>query len=320
LAALPLLALAACRPEPPAPPDPDEITPALACDESAPISLTRTTADSALATPPWLQACTLCPPAGADWLIEDGAEGELERFAAWGPGPSCAVALPTAPPPAVPAVAFSLAVDAPSGSGTWSGSLALPGGRGANPPDLEGATWVLSAGPARLPALPPAWLESPTLLLAHAAGAWSLARTLPGSDVQDPCVAPWSLAVGAPIDLRHGAAPIASGAVLPGGSTAAAGGFSTRVGEFGDALADIVLIASIDLAQSEAATGLPASELCDSLTVDGMPSCVPCTDPALGLGGLPTCMLAAWEWPAAPRASAPLVPFDASACPDPPDP
>jgi hypothetical protein len=326
--------ISACKPDEPQPPDPDTPTPAVGCDaEGAPLSLTRTTADSSLESPPWLHACTLCPASGIGLWVWDDADPEdakpgspVPLAAAWSGGLDCAVGMPSAPLPALPSVPASISIAAGERQGTWDFDLLVAGGRGPAPIDLGSATYLLDGDPAfrRLPSLlPPADDATfPSLLVQlgpdNGSGSHSvtLGATLPGSDEQDPCVPTVTLSSVAQEDQRQVAAPLAPPDSLPvpvpQGGPLRDGALQAFLSSDGDALHYVVLLSSVDLTLATDPQGRSPEQVCADLAAassePGRPVCVPCGDPRDGATGLPSCVPSVWEWASAPRLASPLVP------------
>lgn len=319
LALLLAASAAACRPDPPLPPDPDEPTPAATCAE-APLTLSRTEADSALEAPPWLQVCTACPAESIGFELEDGSGSSLPLASGWTPNRDCAVALADEPLPARPDIPARVEVSDDAGrEGALDFDLPLADGRGPDPVDLGVATWVvpLDAGTLRLPGStvllgdpPPAVLVSLGPADSEARREVTFAPTRGDGVTQDLCVPTATLAEPARLLSRQVATPLVGDDPLPGGLLAERGALQARLTEDADALEDLVLLAVVDLVASEAATGLSPQEACSTWNdALGFDPCIPCGPPSEGLSGLPACATVVIETARAEAAPAPIVPL-----------
>mgnify|MGYP006919643394 CR=1 FL=1 len=310
---LALASIAACRPALPEPPDPDEPTPALGCDDAIPaFTLSRVLADSSLEQPPWLQVCAPCPAASGSLRVHDVTGVELPSASFWGPGRSCIVAMPTLPLPAVPSLpSEALLLDARGRGASLTFDLAVAGGRGADPAGLSTASFILPldasahrlpGGAAMLPNLPEAIL----LTVGAPASDGRRPLTLGGAtdiDTQDECVPTTELTTPATLVTRQLAAPFLLDDPLPGGLFAERGSVQARLAPDGSALLDVVIVGLASLSASEPVLGLPPEEACSALAaLVGFNPCVPCGDPALGVQGLPACVPFVFEVARAERA------------------
>lgn len=324
LAALP--GALGCRPEPSQPPDPDEPTPALACDE-IPVTLARVEPDSSLDTPSWVEVCTSCPVAEATVVVEDGTGRGLHVEAAWTPLRECVVGLPTEPLPARPSTPASVQLVDPLGRvAVWDFDMPLAEGRGADPVDLDGATWLLPlpddayrllGGPELLPGAPGALLLSLGIADAEARRPLTLASAR-GDGLQDTCEATATLSTPATLLSRQVALPLVSGDELPGGLVAERGALQARLTEDGSALLDVTLLAVVSLPLSEGVLGLPPDEACAAWEASfGFDPCIPCGPPSEGVAGLPACFPLLIEGARAERVPDSLLAIDAeSIAPD----
>lgn len=314
-----------CRPDPPLPPDPEEPTPTTACADHPGLSLTRVTADTALAEPPWMQLCSQCPVAEIDLELGDGAGGALPLESAWTAGRECVVSMPTSPLPARPSVPGVVTLRDADNVGTFGFDLPIAPERGPDPVDLGTSTWVLPLqddtdrilGGTRLMEDPP---EALAVHLSAADGEGRRVLTLgaarDGGTRQDLCEPTGSWELPASVLLRQVAAPIRPDDLLPGGLLARRGAFQARLTEAADALEDVTLLALADLAASEPLLGTPPSESCAAWTDRlGFDPCVPCGPPSDGVAGLPACAPVVLEWIRAERADWSLVPVDADQIP-----
>ncbi len=308
----------ACRPDPPLPPDPNEPTPATSCDDHPVLSLTRVSADSLVAEPPWLQVCSQCPVAEITLELGDGAGGALELESFWTPVRECAVSMATSPLPARPSVPATVTLRDAEDSGTFEFELPISTDRGPDPLDLGTATWVLPldedtsriVGGAGLFEEP---LEALAMHLAAADAEGRRVLTLGAAEAdgaaQDVCVPTASLEVPASTLLRQVAAPISQDDLLLGQVLARRGVLQARLTETGDALEDVALLALADLAASEPLLGVSPSEACSAWAADlAVDPCVPCGPPSDGVAGLPACIPLVLEWARAERATWPLLP------------
>jgi len=319
-----LLGVAAvgCRPEPPGPPDPDEPTPALECNQ-VPLTLTRVAADSLLDAPPWSQVCTACPLASGDVGFGDGAGGLLDTLSVWSPERECVVSIPTEPLPARPSVPRDIElVDDLGRTALFTDDVDVADGRGADPVDLGTATWSLPLtddgwrllGGSRVLADPPAGLLlslGPADAQAQRPATLGAARG--SSPVQDTCEPTVDLGL-ATLLSRQVTVPLSAGDAIFDGLIVDRGALQARLADDASALFDVTLLAVVSLTQSEPALGAAPDVLCAELEADlGFSPCVPCGDPSLGVEGLPACLPLVIEVPVATRTDSPLIPVDAAA-------
>ncbi len=312
------LGVAGCPVEEPAPPDPDEPLPPVSCDdEGAPISLTRTTADSGLVAPGWTQLCTLCPATSMTFESND-----VGLLAAWLGEFTCAVAIPRDVPPAE----ASLEVEATVRQGTAGGAVTLDvplGGRGENPASFFDETFRVPLT-QRLPGIELGDGSDRELLVRvgpfddEGGLAVTLGVTVDGGNDQDVCEPTVRLAAAGALDDRHFVVPLGSTDRLPVavGAPVNAGVLQASLTSTGSALLNGSLLTRVDLAAWEADTGLAPDEQCgmfaDSL---GSEVCVPCSNPADGTAGLPACVTVVHEFELAPAAGTPLTDVDPEALP-----
>ena len=325
-----LLALAACRGDPPEPPDPDEPLSEVDCsDEAAPLTLSRTDADSLLDTPAWLQVCAGCPPTAIE-LVADLAGQDVPLHVAWAGDVRCAVAVATEPLPDGDELTVDVRLVVGERSGEVSLEVPLPGGRGSNPAELGSATWrlVLADEDLRIPAMNPEWFlltEARRDLLLRLDGpdadglrAVTVGVTQQDQDEQDLCWPTTRWLEPARLQRRQLAGVLSTGDVLPGwaGGPLRGGAWQATMSDDGSTLRDGAILAQLDVNQLEAELGLPPDEICAEWAAlsPGSP-CQPCDDPALGNAGLTTCIPLVWEFSAAARTIQPLVEVDAEALP-----
>ncbi len=314
-----------CRPDLPEPPDPDEPVPPVSCeDPRAPLSLTRTEADSDLVQPPWIQVCTLCPASSV------GLDADIPLEVAWEGGFECAVAVASEPLPD-----DLLEIDAHIVDGDRSGDVELEvrlsGGRGSKPSDLGTRTWRVDLDSTNL-LIPAADLTAVGLggdptrgLLVHLGPPdddgdlpVTLGLTVEDGNDQDLCEPTRSWVEPARLDRRQLAVPLTVDDALPPpfGGPVRRGAFQARMSSTGSALQSGVLLALLDLNQLEAELGQPPDVVCEVLADDSEgPVCVPCGDPADGIDGLPTCVPMLWEFALATASAAELLPVDPDALP-----
>ena len=326
---LTLLVLAACRPESPDPPDPDEPIAPVDCDELAPLTVTRTTADSSLGLPGWLQVCTLCPATSIEFVADQGQELALESL--WTEGAECAVSLAAHPLPDQSLVEFTSSVVQGENSGSLELDLELPGGRGENPVDLGTATWKLTATETglRIPQvdielLGLNWNISEILLSLGAVNtdgsrSITVGRVDPETGEQDPCSPTSTWAQPARLEQRQLGGALSSGDRLPTplGGPLRRGAIQGRLSSTGSALQDVTILGLLDLNELEEETGTSPDILCDEWSAEADTSlCVSCGDPAEGQTGLPSCVPLIWEFQLAPMASAALFQVDGNALPN----
>ncbi len=317
-----LIALLAggCRPDPSLPPDPEDPTPALGCDQ-IPLTLTRVEADSELDRPSWLQVCSACPIAEGTIAVEDGAGATVRTEVVWSPGRECIVALPFEPLPARPAVPVRASVVDPEGrTGAYDFDLPLPTGRGADPVDLGTATWHLPLpseawrlldGADVLPDAPRGLLLSLGVADGDAARVVSVGVARGDSQLQDTCQATTSFSTPATLLSRQVATPLVFGDELPGGIVLERGALQARLTDDGSALLDVTLLALVSLPDSEGAIGMTPAEYCAARTGElGVDPCVPCGPPSDGLAGLPACVPLLIEGARAERVDRPLLALD----------
>jgi len=316
-----------CRPELPDPPDPGEPTPALECAEGAPVTLTRTVADSVLDAPPWVEACTLCPADSFEIGFTDGEDAPLGLVTAWARGTGCAVAMPTEPVPGDGMqVTYRVASGARSGAVTLD--HALDEDRGEDPEGVEEVTFRLEWRFARLrhphtgdplfvdPADGPSLLVSFGAPDAEGDRPVTVGITTAEDAAQDLCE-PTQAWGSARLDARQlGLALEPGSAVLqPTPIPLLSGALQARLHEDGESLLDTTLMGVIDLDEVEPLLG-PPDDVCAALVgLDGVSACAPCTEPSAGTDEPARCITAVWEWAAAARADEPLQPVDADALP-----
>lgn len=328
--ALPL-ALAACRQDPPQPPDPDEPPVEVDCTaEGAPLSLTRTEADSLLDVPAWFQACALCPPTAIEVFASHAGE-DVPLEVAWAEDRLCAVAVASEPLPDGDVLTVDVRLVDEERSGDVSLEIPLPADRGSNPVDLGSATWRLPLADQdlRLPGLHvDAFLltgERRDLLLhlgqpdADGRRRVTLGVTLDGQTEQDPCWPTGSWLEPARLQQRQIAGLLSVGDDLPTfvGGPLRRGAWQASLSADGSALSDGAILALLDVNQLEEQTGLPPDEICADWAEQspGTP-CQPCDDPTLGNAGLPTCIPLLWEFATADRQDTPLFVVDPEALPE----
>jgi hypothetical protein len=315
-----------CPTDDPVPPDPNELVPPVSCDDDgAPISLTRIDADSRLGSPGWLQVCTLCPSTAIELTAG------VPLLAAWTGGFGCAVAFPMEAPPPGDELTVDVVVRSAQRTGAVSIDVPLPGGRGENPETLGTATWLIDLGNPEAQRIPvgPFDVVAPAEplpgLLLHLGDpdedggrTVTLGITEPGEVTQDLCATTVQWSLPATLDQRHLTALLAPGDRLPRplGGPVLAGVLQARISSSGSALTSGSILTQLDLAAWEGEVGLPPNELCDLLAeLRGSEVCVPCTDPADGTAGLPTCITNVQEFDLAPSSTQPLLPVIAGELP-----
>jgi hypothetical protein len=317
-----------CERDLPDPPDPNEPTPVVGCDDGGPLTFTRTTADSALLVPPWVELCTLCPADQLSVSLADPDGDLLPSVTGWARGTECAVAMPTVPIPDAGVIDATFGVVA----GTLAGEVTVPvvvgGERGDDPPDIEEMTFVLEwdvargrhpvQGDPRL--LDPA--PGPSLLVSFGPPdgdglrSVTVGATDSNGDVQDLCVPTRHWGFGRSV-RRQLAAELVPGAEIlqPTPIPVLRGAFQGRLNEEGTGLFDIAILGVVDATALEPLLG-PAAEFCESLAAaDEASPCGPCGDPSEGVVEEQHCFTAVWEWAAAARAAESLQPVDADALP-----
>ena len=319
----------ACTPDPPEPPDPAEVTPTVTCADGGPISLTRTTADTALPIAPWVQMCTLCPASLLAVELGDPDGDLLPSVTGWARGTQCAVSMPTVPIPEAGRLAAAYRVAEGEVSGGVTLEVVAGGARGENPPNLDGATFALewdvargrhplqgdprfidpAPGPSLLVALGPADGEGSRRL--------TVGLTDATGDAQDLCVPTQEVGTATVSSRQIGGVLDAGAEILqPTPIPILRGAFQGRLDEAGAALFDITILGVVDPAPLEPLFGIPAEFCARMITNDGENPCGPCTDPSEGIGDEPPfCFTAVWEWAAAARADQPLQSVDADALP-----
>ncbi len=328
--ALPLI-LAACRQDPPQPPDPDDPPVEVDCTaEDAPLSLTRTEADSLLDAPAWFQVCALCPPTAIEVTASHTGD-DVPLEVAWAGDQLCAVAVATEPLPDGEVLTVDVRLVDEERTGDVSLEVPLPEDRGSNPVDLGTATWRLALvdEDLRLPGLnADAFLltgERRDVLLhlgepdAEGQRRVTIGVTLDGEVEQDPCWPTSSWLEPARIQQRQTAGVLSVGDELPTfvGGPIRRGAWQATLSADGATLSDGAILALLDVNQLEEQTGEPPDAICADWELQSPEApCQPCDDPALGNAGLPTCIPLVWEFEVAERADTPLVEVDPEALPE----
>jgi hypothetical protein len=321
-----LTAASGCQPTPSEPIDPTEPTPLVSCEEGGPVTLTRTTADSSLQAPPWVEVCSLCP--SDSFSVElTASDAPVDAIMSWARGTGCAVAMPTAPVPETGVqVTYRVA------SGDRSGVVTLDVGaareRGPNPEGLTDMTFDLdwAAARSRHPHQGDPRLADPEggpslLISVGAPDAEGNRPVIAGVSVangpeQDLCIptAAWGTAR---IDTRQLGGSIDPGATIlqPTPIPVLGGALQGRLNESGEGLFDVALLGIVDLSALQPVLGAVA-DVCDTLIdLDMVSACGPCTSPADGAADQQQCITAVWEWAAVARTDQPLTPVAANALP-----
>ncbi|MBJ94626.1 MAG: hypothetical protein CMP23_09140 [Rickettsiales bacterium] len=321
---LPLLVLlAACRPEPFPPPDPDQLIPPASCQAEHPIALSSIAPDSALDAPPWHQLCTLCPADSIDFRLVNGEGAEQEIFQAWAEGGQCAVAMSQSPLSAAQDWSLQSTLSDGTRSAVWEVELTIAAGAGAPPLDLGTATWIAAAerGSLRLPIFPDQLEEgllppAPELLLSFSPqGKDGLRRMhLAGLSAgeQDLCIATTELE-GVVLDTEgrfSGLIPGGARVPTPLGDRIERGLLQGQLSADGSQLLELALIAVLDVAAQAASEQVSVEEVCALWEQQlGSDPCVPCVAPDLPDSGPADCVTTVLEWREIPLADVPLQPL-----------
>lgn len=306
LVAAAAIALLGCETEERQPPDPDTPLLPVVCDEDAPLTLLRTTPDSALGRPPWLQLCNVCP-ASFELSVAD-----LELYASWAEGGTCVVAMPIEPWPPGDSYAATALIDDGSRVATYDFEHPGTGERGEDLEDLGSGTYrlELEEGSLRLPGLDAGDVGVLVRFEETADHGFAVhfGRTQGATSQQDLCVPTTTLMTPARLDRRQLAAPLIEGDALPLPFAAplAGGALQATLSSTGSALQTMGLLIELDTRLLEGDTEAVCADY-EELAGDIL--CGPCGDPA-GEPEADSCIPLVWEWSTSIRVPDPLVLVD----------
>jgi len=313
--------LCACRPEPFPLPDPDEVLPPTSCDGDLVLGLSRTSAQSSLYLPPWIQVCTLCPADSVALTLVDEDATLIETQSYWAEAGHCAVAMATDARPSQSELSVRVQLRSGERFASWSFAAPATPAPTSTPLNLASGTYLAEGGlgSLRLPAqgaeVDPALLEMavPDLLISilppdkYGERALHIGQAEDG--VQDLCVPTSGLSEAGVATSGEVWGSLAAGAALPSPFAApvARGTLRARLSEDGSSLENVVVIATIDLRSDEALSGLSPEESCLGWEEQlGSDPCVPCGDPAAGSEEPAACITTVLEWASVPRIQVPL--------------
>jgi len=328
--------LFACRPPPFPEPDPDEELLPVSCDDDVLLGLTRTIANSALAHPPWIQVCTLCPVDSLSLTLVDGDANVLATQNAWADGGHCAIAMPREPLPQESELSVLVQLSSNERSATWS-FAAEPQAAPTTPPlELGSGTYLAENGLSSL-RLPTVSDEMEPQLPALVAADLLLSISQPNKDgsrsirigrgeegIQDLCALTSELSDAGLSEAGEvwGSLDQGSDFPTPFGGLLRRGSLRAQLSEDGSTLQELAVLAVIDLAMMEPLTGLNPDQACLQWREQlGSDPCVPCADPSEGNEGPAHCITTLSEWTSAPQVQARLQPVSSeslsSDCPTP---
>lgn len=305
-AATAAIALLGCETAEPQPPDPNTPLEPVVCDERAPLSLLRTSPDSALGRPPWLELCNVCP-AAFELTVAD-----VDLYTTWAEGGSCVVALPRDPWPPGDLYSATAVIEYGDRVATFEFEHPGTGERGEDPDDLGSATYRLELedGTLRLPSLDAGDVGVLVRFEETADHGFAVhfGRTEGASNQQDECAPTTTLSTAARLDRRQLAAPLVEGdaLALPFATPLKGGALQATLSSTGSALQTMALLVELDgRLQADGAEAFCA----DYEALAQRPLCGPCGDPA-GEPDADTCITFVWEWSTSIRVPDPLVLVD----------
>jgi hypothetical protein len=312
------------------------VVPPAACDDDLVLGITRTSPQSSLEQPPWIQVCTLCPVDSIVLTLVDEAATLIATQSYWADSGHCAVAMAREARPAQSELSVRVQLRSGERFASWSFAAAASPAPSSPPLDLGSGTYLAQGGlgSLRLPSLgaevDPALLEIavPDLLISILPPTKDGGRAVhigqAEDGIQDLCVPTARLDAAGVAESGEVWGTLAAGARLPSpfAGPVARGTVHAQLSDDGSYLEDVVVLATIDLLSAEPLTGLTPEESCLGWEEQlGSDPCVPCGDPADGAEEPAACIATVLEWASAPRIQVPLEAISPEAvspdCPSP---